>query len=196
MRDASFDYCFNYFQSFRDDDRVFALCDAENLERSCLTLGFYLASWGMYRGSTQLLQRSARHLAAIVDVIAHSEPDIWTIDLHEYDDQGVHTLTSHASDLRASVDWWMTDTLVTKIMLGVYGNVPAFDQYFCRGFGCSTLGKKSLVRIGAFYVENAEIIDESRISTLDFLTGSPTDRLYTRAKMLDMAFFAVGVGGG
>lgn len=42
-RYASFDYCFNYFQSFRG--RASELISEENLEHSCLQLGFYLASW-------------------------------------------------------------------------------------------------------------------------------------------------------
>ena len=51
-RDASFDFCFNYFQSFRDRRDIAAIAAPERLEVSCLQLGFYLASWGMYRGST------------------------------------------------------------------------------------------------------------------------------------------------
>lgn len=36
------------------------------MEVSCLHLGFYLASWGMLRGSSDLLQRSARHLVPLM----------------------------------------------------------------------------------------------------------------------------------
>jgi hypothetical protein len=45
---------------------------------SCLQLGFYLASWGMMRGSGDLLQRSVRELAPVVDQIAAEPPDMWT----------------------------------------------------------------------------------------------------------------------
>jgi hypothetical protein len=61
-RYASFDYCFNYFQSQFEDDRLPALAEAPGLQMSCLHLGFYLASWGMYRGSTVRLQRSLAYL--------------------------------------------------------------------------------------------------------------------------------------
>ena len=60
-RYASFDYCFNYFQAFREAGNVGAIAEPENRELSCLHLGFYLASWGMLRGSAELLQKSARH---------------------------------------------------------------------------------------------------------------------------------------
>lgn len=49
-RYASFDYCFNYFQSFREARNIAALASSANLQLSCLHLGFYLASWGMLRG--------------------------------------------------------------------------------------------------------------------------------------------------
>jgi len=62
-RYASFDYCFNYFQKYREQDRLGDLLDGEALQLSCLHLGFYLASWGMLRCSTELLQRSVRTFA-------------------------------------------------------------------------------------------------------------------------------------
>ena len=59
-RYASFDYCFNHFQDARDTGDTAGLAKGDNLLQSCLHLGFYLASWGMMRGSSQLLQRSIR----------------------------------------------------------------------------------------------------------------------------------------
>jgi hypothetical protein len=38
-RYTSFDYCFNFFSSNEDFTK--------DIEKSCLVLGFYLASWGM-----------------------------------------------------------------------------------------------------------------------------------------------------
>jgi len=29
-----------------------------------------------------------------------------------------------------------SDTLITKTMLGIFGNVPAFGHYFNKGFSC------------------------------------------------------------
>ena len=43
-RYASFDYCFNYFQSFREAGESAALAKPANIQLSCLHLGFYLAS--------------------------------------------------------------------------------------------------------------------------------------------------------
>ena len=50
-QDASFDYCFNYFQRYREEGRLNDLKAPEHVQESCIQLGFYLASWDMYRES-------------------------------------------------------------------------------------------------------------------------------------------------
>jgi hypothetical protein len=50
------------------------LATPANLQISCLQLGFFLASWGMYRGSTDVFQKSVRYLAPVVRVIAACAP--------------------------------------------------------------------------------------------------------------------------
>jgi hypothetical protein len=53
------------------------------------------------------------------------------------------------------------------------------------------------VRCGAssvFYRENADVIDRYPVPTLDFDTGVPTSRPYSRAKVIDMIFFIEGSG--
>jgi hypothetical protein len=194
-RYTSFDYCFNYFQSFRDSGNCAAIASAENMEISCLQLGFYLASWGMLRGSAYLLQRSVRHFVSVVEAIAGMESDIWQIDADEYAESNIHRLLDQAKVLRHA-GGNMSDTLVTKIMLGVFGSVPAFDTNFKRGFGVSTFGPKALRNVGSFYQRNAKSLDKYRVPTLDFVTEQPTGRLYTRAKVIDMAFFIQGMSKG
>jgi hypothetical protein len=85
-----------------------------------------------------------------------------------------------------------SDILVTKTMLGVFGCVPAFDRYFRKGFGCHTLCRDALLRIGTFYEDNRARIDGQRIFTLDFISGLDTARTYPRAKIIDMIFFQEG----
>jgi hypothetical protein len=52
-----FDYCFNYFQQHRETGQLSSLRAGSGMQYSCLQLGFYLASWGMFRGSFTLLKR-------------------------------------------------------------------------------------------------------------------------------------------
>lgn len=72
------------------------------------------------------------------------------------------------------------------------GCVPAFDKYFKTGFQVSTFGPKALLKIGRFYRDNAEVIEAHREQALDFHTGTPTNRRYTKAKVIDMIFFIEG----
>ena len=77
-------------------------------------------------------------------------------------------------------------------MLGIFGNIPAFDTYFKRGSGIYKLNRKSPKRISKFYSDHKTIIDNTKIHTLDFNTGSKTKRLYPKAKIIDMIGFIKG----
>lgn len=194
-RYASFDYCFNYFQSFRELGNISALAGPANAQLSCLQLGFYLASWGMLRGSAELLQKSARQLVPIIEVVAGTDASLWELDAHCYTESNIQRLLELANTFRGAHPG-MSDILVTKIMLGVFGSVPAFDTNFRRGCRVAgmfaTFGLRALRKIGAFYQDNAAVIDAYRVPTLDFVSGEHTQHRYTRAKVIDMTFFIEG----
>jgi hypothetical protein len=190
-RYASFDYCFNHFQSYREAGAA-QLASPDVIELSCLHLGFFLASWGMLRGSSDLLQRSLKYLEPPVTVLASASSDVWGIDAHNYSENRIDLLMETAKQLKSALPGGASDTLVTKIMLGVFGSVPAFDTYFKKGFQVATFGRKSLRKVGRFYRENAEAIESHRVLTLDFHSGAATRRRYTRAKVIDMIFFVEG----
>lgn len=88
-------------------------------------------------------------------------------------------------------------TLITKIMLGVFGNIPALDDNFCKGFkefGVRKFWSASLLRrLSRYYQENKDEIDKHKIKTLDFHTGQDTSRYYTKAKIIDMVGFIEGI---
>ena len=83
-RYTSYDYCFNYYQSFLNSERIKALGSEKNLKLSCLHLGFYLASWGMYRGSGWLLQTSLKIFEPLIKNISNLEEQYWKIDVDSY----------------------------------------------------------------------------------------------------------------
>lgn len=191
-RYTSFDYCFNYFQEHREQNNLPALVRGDALQLSCLHLGFYLASWGMLRGSSDLLQRSARTFVPVMEAIANAPSEIWLTDANVYGDGSCAVVFETAQNIRAALPKSASDILVTKIMLGTFGCVPAFDTYFKKGFGAWTFGPKALRGIGEFYRANSEVIERHRVQTLDFASGTPTGRRYTRAKVIDMIFFIAG----
>jgi hypothetical protein len=192
-RYASFDYCFNYFQSHREEGRLDQLAQGEGQQLSCLHLGFYLASWGMLRGSSELLQRSVRAYVPVVEALISAPAELWELDTDSYSDAASNSILSFVRDLRVTLHDGASDILVTKIMLGTLGCVPAFDTNFKAGFGVSTFGLKALRKVGQFDRDNADVIEAHREHTLDFDTGAPTERRYTRAKVIDMIFFIQGM---
>jgi hypothetical protein len=192
-RYASFDYCFNYFRGFHERGRAATLTNAEHLEKASLHLGFYLASWGMLRGSSDLLQRSVRYFSRLIEEIAASPPELWDLDVAGYDPAGVDLLMESRRRLRTAFLEPPSDTLITKLLLGVFGCVPAFDRYFRAGLGVATFGRSSLQRMRAFYDVHAEAVEAGRVATIDFATGDPTSRRYTAAKVIDMVFFMEGM---
>jgi hypothetical protein len=207
-RAASFDYCFNYFQDFRSRGEIDALALPPNIEASCLHLGYYLASWGMLRGSTVLHTKSYRFFVPVIQAIAQEPPSVWGIDVDQYADASIAELLQLKSRMRAAMAVTSpggdpvtvpTDTLVTKVLLGVFGSVPAFDTFFKRGFRAVTdkavkMDQRTLSAIGDFYAANAAAIDQQRARTLDFATGRLTRLRYTRAKIIDMVFLIEGGG--
>ena len=194
-RYASWDHCFNYFRQAHDEQRLHSLTSGEELQTSCLHLGFYLASWGMYRGKAQLLQRSSSVLAPLVEVVASAPSDIWKLDVENYNEESLALLLKWAEKVRLSLPGRSSDTLVTKAMLGIFGNVPAFDRYYRSGIGSFRLNEQSLKRIKTYFDEHHAKIKSLQVPTIDF-AGNETQYRYTQAKVIDMIFFVAGGGMG
>jgi len=208
-RFASFDYCYNYFQSFRHDDRITEIASKENLETSVLQLGFYLASWGMFRASTGLFLHSSTILKPVIEAIAKIDQKYWNIDVNNYTEISLSDLFLLYDNINNSIKFSNVNksnkkqeptlTLVTKIMLGVFGNTPAFDSMFLKGIGKANypgLGsEKSLKNIWYtiydFYCNNQHILDTKVRVTHPFIENGVTFK-YPKAKLIDMIFFEHG----
>ena len=196
-RYTSFDYCYNYFKT--EDDLT------KDIEKSCFELAFYLASWGMFRGSSFLLQKSAKYFVKTIEYINSLEKTFWKIDVDKYNDENIEKLIKVYKKLDELVVEGKSRkiTLVTKIMLGVFGFVPAYDDYFCKSFrnisrgrcGFRTFNKNSLELIKEFYEMNNSKIDElaNRTFTYEFISGNKTNIKYPKAKIIDMYGFALSI---
>ena len=193
-RYASFDFCYNYFYSFYKRNKLHELADEKNLQMSCLQLGFYLASWGMMRGSSFLLEKSVRNYKNLVVAISKMSPKLWEIDVDNYDKENIKLLLNCKQQIIDVLEKENnpSDTLVTKIMLGVFANIPAFDQYFRKSLKVHKVNKKSLLKVREFYEQNKFVFDSFKINTFDFLTSQETDVKYTKAKLIDMCGFMGG----
>lgn len=197
-RFTSFDYCYNYFLSTEDLKK--------DVEKSCLMLGFYLASWGMLRGSSFLLDKSVKHFESTIDYIATLDRSIWKIDVDRYTESNIQQIERVYHDIKRILvtDGKTHKTLVTKVLLGVFGFVPAFDDYFTSTFReilgdrCRfrSVNSNSLRVIGDFYEANRTTIDlwSKQTFTTEFLTGKKTATIYPKAKIIDMYGFQRAYG--
>jgi hypothetical protein len=195
-RYASFDYCFNYFQSFREQGKVANLCSPENLEMSCLQIGFYLASWGMLRGSSFLLEKSIGQYKPLIKEISTFPTEIWQIDADSYTESNIQVLMDFKEKASIALGKGKntSDTLITKIMLGIFGSVPAFDSYFMTSFKVTAFNKKALEKVADYYKVHKVTIDQysQSITTYEFNNEADTGRHYTKAKIIDMIGFMEG----
>lgn len=199
-RYASFDYCFNYFQNFKNKKDIVS---SENIEKSCLHLWFYLASRGMYRGSSFLLQKSIEIYKDLLQVVVNMDPKIRTMDVDNYP-WNEKLIIECYNKIKESLinDNQRHIVLVTKIMLGLFWCIPAYDQYFTKWFnditegkcGFTTVNKESLWLIYKFYKENENIINKyvKQTETLHF-DRIEANKLYTKAKIIDMIWFTYGL---
>jgi len=197
-RGASFDYCYNFFNKDKS---------TQDIEKSCLILWYYLSSWGMLRNSF-LLYRSSKHLEKLIYYINNASVELRKIDVDKYDQSNIDILIEGYRKIEESIQFYEKKpsiTLVTKIMLGVFGNVPAFDINFVSGFskifssykitcGFTSFNKKSLNCIKEFYDDNSEAIincSENSI-TYEFESGIRSGINYPKAKIIDTYGFKIG----
>lgn len=137
-RYRSWEYCYQFF-------RVAGPLADNNRDLAALHLAFYLASWGMYRGSCFLLQHDYTVHRSVVDVLGDpSFEDLWTHDFGSSteDRRLVPLIIELVNCVRQAYKPFAdgagsggpTDTLVTKVILGTMGCLPACDQLFVSGF--------------------------------------------------------------
>lgn len=186
-RHASFDYCHNYFRTCEDL--------TVDMEKSCLTLGFYLASWGMFRGK-RLLWKSVKHYESTIKFINLVPEELREIDVENYD-SALEVIVDLFEEVSSRIRPEGNSQLIvgTKVLLGVFSFIPAYDDNFRRSFkklfpycGFGSVTEESLMCIKQFYDENKEVIDKlsEEMCTIDFSTGQKTNIHYKKAKIIDM----------
>ena len=131
-RYRSWEHCYGFFRDHRQDLRAVE-------DTAALQLGFYLASWGMYRGSSFLLQHVyTAHVPVVRAVAASQFSALWQRDVgaNDGDTDLAPTILALARSVTAAYEPFgtATDTLATKVILGTIGCLPACDRFFIKGF--------------------------------------------------------------
>lgn len=191
-RYKSWEHCFSYFSGNDVDKKI-----------ACLHMSFYLASWGMYRGSSFLLWKDYLIHQEVVDKIL-AKKHLQNIDFLQTDESKIDEIF----DLIKWVKIWyetniqsvngedrdinVTDTLATKILLGTLGCIPAYDRYFIdglrtKGLSFSKLTKNNFMPVVKYYKENRSQFDDAQNKILE------SSRIrYPSMKLVDMYFWQIG----
>jgi hypothetical protein len=199
-RYRSWGHCYRYL---RQRKRIRAERD---IDQAAVHLGFYLASWGMYRGSSFLLWKDYRiHTYAVRELLKPKYDDLLRIDFNSpcatvaaipslfglvgclraiYID---HALTVNGRRKTVNV----TDTLATKILLAAFGCTPAYDLYFIEGLrhhgiGFSKFDELHFARLCEFYRKHR--VEFRRVQRRIRENGIQ----YPVMRLVDMYFWEVG----
>lgn len=187
--------------------RAFLSLRKDTSQRDLLTLNLYayLASWGMLRNSF-LMQKDYKFLTPIVDIICKTKYE-QLLNYDPFKDTGVENASLITELIDEMCDYFIgktyfeegsdelttissvTDTLVTKILLGTLGCTVAYDTYVKKGLSYHKLtqsaGFRSVMELKSFAQANEAEIREIL---------SKLNDLYTPMKIIDMYFFEVGFG--
>ncbi len=198
-RYRSWEHCYSNFINARDNKNA-------ELDYLSLQLAFYLASWGMYRGSSFLLQKDYKIHIPVVKELLKEEYDplagIDCVELKREENQRLLEninafLDEYYSNIRDEVKNikvrnQLSSTLITKILMGTLGCVPAYDRYFISGIkkqkvASGNYNMKSIGQLVDFYEKN--IVELENIRKDMKVNGMA----YPQMKILDMAFWQIGL---
>lgn len=197
-RYRSWEHCYSHFIKARGSKEI----DYDYLS---LQLAFYLASWGMYRGSSFLLQKDYKvHIPLVKELLSEEYDALAGIECIEFRKESNQQLFleinsflgQYYDKIRREVKGQelknqLSFTLITKILMGTLGCVPAYDRYFIAGIKKQkvTTGNynlKSIMKLVDFYEKNSVRLEPVREKME--VDGMP----YPQMKMLDMGFWQIG----
>ena len=201
-RYLSWEHCYQQFRLARlERDKK-----EPDLDYLSLQLAFYLASWGMYRGSSFLLQRDYKvHIPIVKEIL---KPEYDCLQGLECDNMLADKIVQERlveidtkleqfykairqSVVNKPIKNAISKILITKVLLGTLGCTPAYDRFFIIGarktkVTSGLFSLHSMKRLSAFYEENKSQFEAVREK---YRIG---DQRYPQMKLLDMALWQIG----
>jgi hypothetical protein len=196
----SWEYCYNYFRN----------CDnwqgEDEKEQAALHIAFYLASWGMCRGSSICLENDYKTHKYAVDLLLSSRyKSLWNMNLNNIQEfegslQSLLELKDELIKVYSEDEElfkWKgekareVENVVSKILLGTIGCAPSHDRYFIcgkkyHGFKGDKFNEESIKELISFYHLFKEEFDKlSRHTKKKGLE-------YPIMKLIDMYFWQIG----
>lgn len=228
-RFKAWEYCYKYFKENRKK-----LQNSNELpNEALLVFSFYLASWGMYRGSSFLLSLDHTVHIEILKILLESDYDILMRDISELKTEGdiKNFISALMTARKKIVDFYepirnstrkkqgdfnkkirkkvkpkkppateISSILASKILLGIFGCIPAYDTFFKQGIKevfqkgenghypiSQNFSEGSVKQIINFFEQNEDLLKEHSY-TLKIDNSIP----YPTMKKIDMLFWIEG----
>ena len=173
-RFKSWEHCFMAFSDFNND-----------IDYLTLQLAFYLASWGMYRGSSELLQKDYLIHEPVVEIV-RSNGELRKEKVTYEDIESINEIIEKIKKEYKVAN--VSRTLVSKILLGTLGCIPALDRFFCDGW-------KICEETKGFSINLQNIIsfaDKHKIEIEECRNCIKSNVIYPPMKIVDMYFWQIG----
>lgn len=175
----------------------FAPTLSRNKDEDAVYLFAFLSSWGMLR-NTGLMNISPYGLSNTVQAIYENFEYFKTNDIFSIKDEGISDFVANFGKISEGLDKdniSSSNTMVSKIILGVWGSIPALDTNFNKAFGFypTTKIEKVICELRETF-KNIPEADSSKIhNSLLEPYGKLNPEYYGKPKLVDMYGFYVGL---
>jgi len=209
-RGKSWEHCYAFFRNYKKFRK-----NNELLDYAALHLGFFLASWGMLRGSSFLLQKDYKFYVPIVRILIDQEYDrLWNFNFSKELEKSnldflfdlkekLKTIITNNNKIDGDHKKHETNLLITKIIMATMGCVPAYDRYFKDGIkkktekvGSKESGKKKFNNFNKDSFKNlldlSKKDEELKKVYKESCRIQGTNINYPSMKLLDLYFWLLG----
>lgn len=182
-RFLSWEHCYEYFYNNKN---------IVDYDKAALMLFSYLASWGMLRKSFLMDYDYKIHID-LIKILVSEYSDLWNSDKNSWNmvQQAAKKINDYYKKFHDDKE--ISETLQTKILLGIFGCTPAYDRYFKDGISkynesentklIKNFGENSYIQLWNFYIKQKKIEKP--------LHNNPNIK-YPPMKLVDMFFWQIG----
>lgn len=180
-----------------------SLISENNIEKTALHLGLYLAQFGMFRPKGNLLYQNLNYFKWLANFfifeINRKFPNFYTYKFENFSNDDFCKMFDECVQYIAMEKKMLnpTDTLISKIFMGIWGEVPAYDTQFIKtskkflvpeGFSSTKFKSRDLRDL---YLYSAEKKLYKTFPEMKFEYESK-EYSYPLAKKIDFIFWCLG----
>lgn len=184
-RFLSWEHCYEYF--YVNKEKI-------DYDKAALMLFCYLSSWGMLRASF-LMDYDYKIHTDMIKTLVYEYKDLWNNEKPSWEQ--VFKADNYINEYYKETRKTKIETSIvlrSKILLGIFGCLPAYDRFFKDGISCFNLinsGEKILKTFGQNSYQILWNFYEKQQNIQLFLKNDSKIK-YPPMKLVDMFFWQIG----